>query len=106
MSTTQTQNKRRGANDERDVARRLGGNRHQANTGGPEDVRHSALAIQVKGGNRVVNETFRKGIRASVDAASGTDKLPCLVLIDRGAKGRPERYVAFRLEDWIEWQRR
>ena len=54
------------------------------------------LAIQVKGGLRVANDTIRDGLNAAKAAAVGTNKLPCVVLVDR-AGTRVKRYILFEL---------
>lgn len=94
------QNKARAKSDERDVARILGGERHPADVGGPEDVRHPWLSIQVKGGLRVVNDTIRDGLAAA--QATKEAKLPALVLVDRGGT-RVRRYILFELEQFADW---
>lgn len=97
---TSKANKSRAKSDERDVARILGGERHPADVGGPEDVRHPYLSIQVKGGLAVVNDTIRNGLRAA--QATTEAKLPALVLVDR--KGtRIARYIVFDLAQWADW---
>jgi hypothetical protein len=97
------QNRERGKADERDIARRLGGVRHPANTGGPEDISHSKLAIQVKGGKNVTTKVIRDGMASAEVAGSASGKLPTLVLVDRSAS-RLKRYIVFDLDRWIEWQ--
>lgn len=92
-------NKHRGAQYERDVARILGGKRHLADTGGPEDVSHPLYAIQVKSGKTVATTIMRAGMVSAKKAAEGTDKLAALVIIDR-RNTRLERYICFDLEDW------
>ena len=96
-------NKQRAKVDENDVARILGGKRHWADVGGPEDVQHDMYAIQVKGGLRVVNDTIRNGLSSAQAAAVGTSKLPLLVLVDR-AGTRLKRYVVMELENWADWE--
>lgn len=95
-------NKHRGAQDERDVARILGGKRHLADTGGPEDVEHDWLAIQVKGGATVTTAPLRDGIVAAKLAALGKNKLPVCVLVDRRGT-RLARYVVIELGDFAAW---
>lgn len=95
-------NKERGKNDEREVARLLGGKRHPADIGGPEDVQHESLAIQVKGGSRLVNQTVRMGVDSARAAAVGTHKLPVCVLVDRSGN-RIRRFVVMTLEDFSAW---
>lgn len=92
-------NKARGASDERDVARILGGKRHPADTGGHEDVEHATLAIQVKGGKAVVTETMRMALQSARAAAVGTAKLPAVVLVDRRGT-RLQRWICFDLQDF------
>ena len=94
-----SRNKARGKQDERDVARILGGVRHMADTGGPEDVSHPLYAIQVKGGMTVVTAVMRAGLASAIKAAEGTDKLPMLALVDRSG-GRLQRWVCFPMEAW------
>lgn len=92
-------NKHRGASDERDVARILGGKRHLADTGGPEDVQHNSFAIQVKGGKAVVTQPMRDALASARAAAVGTAKLPAVVLIDRRGT-RLQRWICFALEEF------
>lgn len=96
------QNKARAKTDERDVARILGGKRHPADVGGAEDVSHESLAIQVKGGLRVMNDTVRNGLQAARVAAQGTGKLPVCVVVDRSGT-RVQRYVVIGLEEFADW---
>jgi hypothetical protein len=93
-------NKARGKQDERDVARIMGGERHPADTGGDEDVSHPLFAIQVKGGKTVVTQVMRDGM-ASAQRAAG-DKLPALVTVDRRGT-RLQRWITFPLDDFMEW---
>lgn len=95
-------NKERGKADERDVARILGGQRHLADSGGKEDVAHNDLAIQVKGGSRVMNDTVRFGVDAARAAAQGTQKFPVCVVVDRSS-ARIRRYAVMLLEDFAAW---
>lgn len=95
-------NKERGKEDEREVARILGGRRHLADTGGKEDVAHDSLAIQVKGGQRVINDTVRFGVDAARAAAAGTHKLPICVVVDRSSN-RLRRYAVIELTDFAAW---
>ena len=99
---TAAQNKARGASDERDVARLLGGRRHLADTGGPEDVAHDWLAIQVRGGKRLMTDPVRTGVDAARAAANGATKLPVCVVVDR-AGTRIRRYVVVELADFAAW---
>ena len=94
--------KRRGAQDERDVARIIGGRRHLADTGGPEDIRHDWLAVQVKGGGAVVTRAMRDGHAQAVTAAGGHHKLAAVVLVDRRGT-RLRRYIAFELQEYANW---
>ena len=94
------QNKARAKTDERDVAKILGGERHPADVGGPEDVRHPWLSIQVKGGLRVVNDTIRIGLAAA--QATTEAKLPAVVLVDRGGT-RVQRFIVFELGQFADW---
>lgn len=96
-----TRNKARGKSDERDVARILGGTRHPADTGGDEDVEHHELAVQVKGGLRVANDTIRNGLKSA--QSKGNGKLPALVLVDR-AGTRVNRYILFDLQEFSDWR--
>jgi hypothetical protein len=90
--------KARAKQDERDVARLLGGERHPADMGGPEDVSHPTLAIQVKG-RASVPDYLREGMAAAQAAAAGTIKLPVLVLVDRSGT-RVQRYAIIPLEEF------
>ena len=94
-------NKHRGAQDERDVAQLLGATRHWADSGGKEDCSHPVLAIQVRGGLRVANDTIRDGLASAKAAAAGTSKLPCVVLVDR-AGTRVKRYILFDLAQYAD----
>ena len=94
--------RKRGAQDERDVARILGADRHWANSGGPEDCEHPDLAIQVRGGKAVVNEKLRDGMTQAKVAAVGVSKLPCVVLVDRKTS-RVRRYIVFELETYADY---
>lgn len=97
------QNRARGAQDERDVAKILGAKRHWANSGGPEDLQHDRFAIQVKGGLRVINDTIRNGLSAATAAAGSTGKLPLLVVVDR-AGTRLKRYAIIELGTFADWE--
>lgn len=94
-------NKKRGAEDERDVGRILGATRHPADTGGKEDLEHPTLCIQVKGGLRVVTDTIREGLDAAT-AACPPGKLPVLVVVDR-AGTRLRRFVVMDLGVFADW---
>ena len=98
-----SRNKARAKVDENDVARILGGKRHWADVGGPEDVAHDRYEIQVKGGLRVANDTIRNGLSSAQAAAIGTGKLPVLVLVDR-AGTRIRRYAVMDLETWADYE--
>lgn len=91
--------KERGKQDERDVAAIVGGRRHPADSGGPEDVEHPTLSIQVKGGITAASVVLKTGMAAAKLAAEGTGKLAALVLVDRSGP-RLKRYICFDLEDW------
>jgi hypothetical protein len=95
-------NKARGKQDERDIAERLGGRRHPADTGGCEDVEHDFLVIQVKGGLKVINNTIRDGLASARAGAAGQNKLPCVAVVDRSGT-RIQRYIVFGLEEWAAW---
>jgi hypothetical protein len=97
------QNRARGAQDERDVARILGAERYWANSGGPADLKHDRYAIQVKGGLRVINDTIRNGLSSAEVAAIGTGRLPILVVVDR-AGTRIKRYVVMELSMWADYE--
>lgn len=99
---TASQNKARGKQDERDVARIIGGKRHPADSGGCEDIEHPELCIQVKGGLRVINDTVRNGLQAARSGAQGTSKLPAVVVVDRSGT-RIRRFIVFGLEDWAAY---
>lgn len=91
--TNPKRNKHRGADDERDHAHRLGGRRHRANTGGPEDVEHPQFAVQVKGGKSVTTAIFRSGMDDAEEASLRSGKPPLLAITDRSGD-RLRRYVA------------
>ncbi len=91
--TNPNRNKHRGADDERDHAHRLGGRRHLANTGGPEDVEHPGFAVQVKGGKTVTTTIFRSGMDDAEEASLLSGKPPLLAITDRSGS-RLRRYVA------------
>jgi hypothetical protein len=95
-------NKRRGADDERDVARIIGGKRHPADTGGPEDILHPELAVQVKGGGQVVTSVLRQGMAQAMVAGIASGKLPACVLVDRRGT-RIARYIVFDLAQWAAY---
>lgn len=95
-------NKARGKQDERDVARIIGGKRHPADSGGHEDIEHSELAIQVKGGGTCVTEIMRVGMASAKAAGAVSGKLPALVLVDRRGT-RLQRYIVFDLAQWCDY---
>ena len=95
-------NKHRGASDERDIARRLGGKRHPADTGGNEDIEHPELCIQVKGGSTVVTEVIRRGLAAAKASANYPAKLPVLAIVDRRGT-RLQRYLVVDLDQYAAW---
>lgn len=95
-------NKHRGASDERDIARRLGGKRHPADTGGNEDIEHPELSIQVKGGSTVVTEVIRRGMASAKAGSRDGAKLAAVALVDRRGT-RLERYIVFDLDQWAAW---
>ncbi len=102
MTIASKNNKQRGKRFEREVAKRIGGRRHLADTGGPEDVEHEVYAIQVKSGLNVCNEILRTGMASAKAAAVGKNKLPCVVLVDR----KPTRlgyYIVFELDAFADW---
>jgi hypothetical protein len=101
-ATNPRRNKARGANDERDVARIIGGVRHVADTGGPEDILHPEFAIQCKGGKEVVTEAMRVGLQSARMAAVGTTKLPAVTLVDRRGT-RVQRWICFPLEEFAAY---
>ena len=96
------QNKQRGKQDERDIARFLGGKRHLADTGGPEDVQHDWLAIQVKGGKTVITQAIRDGMASAKLAATGRNVLPVVAVVDRRGS-RLDRYLVFDLHQFASW---
>lgn len=98
-TTAQRNNKARAKVAERRVAAMLGGKRHLADTGGPEDVKHDLFAVQVKSGLKVVNDTIRTGIASAKAAAVGTAKMPILVVEDR-AGTRLAHYVVIEMSDF------
>jgi hypothetical protein len=98
---TSKANKARGKADERDVAALLGGKRHPADVGGPEDVyvESLGLSVQVKG-RAAVPDYLRDGMEsARVAAAARTGWTGVLVLVDRSGT-RLRRYVVMDLEDF------
>lgn len=94
--------KARGKTYERDIARRLGGTRHKADSGGGEDVEHDWLCIQVKSGGNVMTQCIRDGLASARASAVGKTKLPCVVVVDRRT-GRLGRYIVFELDAWAAW---
>jgi hypothetical protein len=94
-------NKDRAKTYENDAAALLGGKRHLANTGGPEDVLHPWLAVQVKSGLSLVNQIILGGLASAQIAAEGVEKLPCVMLYDR--RGRVGRYILFEAEEFARW---
>jgi hypothetical protein len=94
-------NRNRGAQDERDVDKLLGGNgRWEANSGGKEDVRHDLFAIQVKGGLSVTSATMRGALEDARTAAATNSRIPLVALVDR--KGtRIQRWVCFPMEEFV-----
>ena len=94
--------KARGKQDERDVARIIGGKRHVADSGGCEDVEHPELCVQVKGGGQVVTNAMREGLQSARAGALVSKKLPAVVLVDRRGT-RIQRWIAFPLEEWADW---
>lgn len=102
MSIASKNSKSRSKTYEREVARKIGGRRHLADTGGPEDVEHEVLAVQVKSGLNVCNQILRDGMASAKAAAVGKNKLPCVVLVDR----KPTRlgyYIVFELDPFADW---
>lgn len=99
---TAARNKARGAQDERDIARRLGGKRHPADTGGCEDIEHPELCIQVKGGSAVVTEALRRGMASAKAGSRDGAKLAAVALVDRRGT-RLARYLVFDLDQWAHW---
>jgi hypothetical protein len=95
-------NKARGKDDERAIARKFGAKRHPADVGGPEDCEHEWLAIQVKGGLRVINSTVRQGVDSARVAAVGTTKLPICVVRDRSGT-RVRDFVVLDASDFLAW---
>ena len=94
--------KSRSKQDERDIARFLGGQRHLADTGGPEDVKHEWLAIQVKGGKTVITQAIRDGMASAKLAATGRNVLPVVAVVDRRGT-RLDRYLVFDLHQFCAW---
>jgi len=94
-------NKDRGKDDERDAARLLGGARHPADTGGKEDVYTDSLSIQVKGGLSVTTVIFREAMKDIVDRCP-PDKVPAVVLYDRKDSHRVNKYIVFRIQDYVD----
>lgn len=94
-------NKSRSKIYENQVADIVGGRRHLADTGGPEDVEHPWLAIQVKSGERLINKILKDGLDTARKAVKGTEKIPCLVAVQRGT--RLQRYIIFDLDEFADW---
>lgn len=94
-------NKSRSKIYENEVAAIVGGKRHLADTGGPEDVSHPWLAIQVKSGLALINKTISEGLDTARKAVKGKEKLPCLVAVHRGT--RIKRYIIFDLDEFADW---
>lgn len=99
---TAKRNKARSKVDENDIARRLGGKRHWADTGEKEDIEHPTFSIQAKGGVRVVNNTIREGLDAARSVANGQGKLGCLAIVDRSGS-RLRRFVVFDLDEFADF---
>ncbi len=95
-------NKSRGNGYELDIAKRVGGHRHPADTGGGEDIEHPEISLQVKSGKTVVTEVLRKGMASAKAAANYPAKLPAVALVDRRGT-RLQRYIVFDLDQWCAW---
>lgn len=95
-------NKLRAKVDERDIAKRLGGTRHRADSGGPEDIAHPWMAVQVRGGQRLMTDAVRTGVDAARVARGSAAKLPVCVVVDR-AGPRLRRFVVIELDDFLAW---
>src|SRR3990167_11182629 len=91
--------KARGKADEREIARRLGGQRYPADTGGEADIDHPTFCIQVKGGAAVATQVMRDALASARAAAVGTGKLPTVALVDRRGS-RNQRWLCFDLEEF------
>lgn len=87
---------------EREVARMIGGKRHLADTGGPEDVLHPEFAIQVKSGLKVGSVALRDGMALAKLAALTSHKLPAVALVDRSGT-RLGYYLCFELQAFADW---
>lgn len=97
-----SQNRNRGAQDERDIDRLLKGNgRWEANSGGPEDVKHDQFSIQVKGGKSVTSATMRDALEDARKGAARAGKIPLVALVDRSGT-RIQRWVCFPMEEFVE----
>jgi hypothetical protein len=95
------QNRARGAQDERDIDKLLGGNgRWEANSGGKEDVRHDLFAIQVKGGKSVTTATMRSALEDARIAGATNGRTPLVALVDRQGP-RIQRWVCFPMEEFV-----
>ena len=94
-------NKERGKEDERLVAKALGGQRHPADSGAAEDVAHDWLTVQVKGGKTTITRKQADALDRIRAGASPT-KLPCVVLIDRSGP-RLRKAILFDLDDFAAW---
>ena len=103
MSSNNSRNGKRGAIEERAVAKRLGGKRYLANSGGPVDIKHDWLRIQVKSGLRVLSQKQLDALDV-VKAGCPKTHLPCAVFSLREGQGkRTRRVIAFDLDDFAEW---
>jgi hypothetical protein len=60
------------------------------------------LAIQVKGGMRVMNEVVRSGLVAARVAAGDSKRLPVCVVVDRSGT-RVQRYVVIELAEFADF---
>lgn len=94
-------NKSRAKGYEREVAVIIGGKRHLADSGGPEDVSHPEYAIQVKSGLRVASAALKEGLILARSAATVSHKLPAVVLVDRSGS-RLGYFICFDLRDFAE----
>lgn len=99
---TAARNKHRGASDERDFARVIGGKRHPADTGGPEDILHPELSIQHKGGKHFGPALMKSALQAARAGAAGTNKLPAVGLTDRSGT-RIQRWICFDAAEWAAY---
>ena len=84
---------------ERRIAKILGGRRYPANTGGPEDIEHEELSVQVK--HRKNLPIWIKSAILDAEATAGA-RLPIAVLHERYSPYE-DSLVIMRLSEFVEW---